>query len=229
MNIMTNIVNCKRISFSGTYRLGLDIRAYRSFSSYIQQVKGSQFCRTLGVWHLPFYDNYLDYLQTKFGHIAVFCCLDTGAKTKLIPKTPNAILPKRFIEQMRLKRYSVNTQKTYSSVLVNFLKHYKGTDPEEISNEQIREYFLFLVDKDTCSVAYQRQAINAIKIYYGSVLGRTLDDVVVASPRRSNKLPVVLSEEEVALLLSKVANLKRGFNSEVHRKFGSDSIVIVAH
>ncbi len=161
---MTHRINCKRISVSGTSRLGLDLRQCRSFYGQIQQVKGCQWSEVLRIWHLPYYGNYLSYLQKKFGHVATFHCLDSGKSTVLVPKTRNEMLPVRFVQQMRLKRYSENTQKTYASVL--------------------------------------------LKLYYGAVLGRPLDELAVTSPRRKKSLPVVLSEQEVTLLLSQITNLK---------------------
>lgn len=65
-----------------------------------------------------------------------------------------------------------------------------------------------LVDSVHCSTAYQRQTINAIKLFFDAVVKRPLSAQVVISPRQSKKLPVVLSEQEVAALLSQVVNLK---------------------
>lgn len=109
---------------------------------------------------------------------------------------------------MRLKRYSQNTQRTYASVLSKFLQYWHTVPPEDINNEQIRDYMVYLVEKKHCSAAYQRQVINALKLYYGVCLGRELDEVVVTSPRRSKVFPVVFSEEEVTLLFKQVSNLK---------------------
>jgi integrase/recombinase XerD len=201
-------ITCKRIQIDGAHRLALEIPPGSPFVHLLNQVKGSLYSDTLRRWHLPYYENYLSYLQHKFGHVAVFHCLDTGKRTLLISKKPDSALPKCFLEGMRLKRYSANTQRVYCSVLLRFLKYWSDCDPEKITDDQIRQYFIYLVDTVNCSAVYQRQAINAIKFYYEVVLGRPLNNVAITSPRRSKSLPVVLSEQEVKQLLMQVKNLK---------------------
>lgn len=64
------------------------------------------------------------------------------------------------------------------------------------------------VEQTALSTSYQNQAINAIKLYDEAVVGRSLDPVTVPRPRKEKKLPTVLSEEEVALVLREIKDLK---------------------
>jgi len=128
--------------------------------------------------------------------------------SKVALKSKAHTVPEAFYQQMRLKRYSDNTQRTYASVLGKFLSYWGNTQPEEISEQQIREYMVFLVDKVQCSSAYQRQLINALKLFYQAVVNKPLSDMAVTAPRRKKVLPVVLSEEEIISLLSQVSNVK---------------------
>jgi integrase/recombinase XerD len=182
-------------------------------------------------WPIPFYDNHLEYLQQKFGHLADFQETDVTSnqlyapvkdysiknhiiqdcvttKTTLLSNTNSCIIPEIFKQQMRLKRYSINTQKAYNSVLRKFLTYYKTIAPQLISDQQVRSYMVYLVEQQQCSDAYQRQTINALKLFYNVLLNRELNNVAVTAPRRKNKLPIVLSEQEVVLLLTQITNLK---------------------
>ena len=109
---------------------------------------------------------------------------------------------------MKIKRYSINTINTYRSVLHTFFEYYKEISPEEITQEQIRKYLYYLVTHKEVTGAYQRQVISAVTFYYEQVLGITLRSMNVQRPKKAKKLPVVLSENEVATLLAQVSNLK---------------------
>ena len=62
--------------------------------------------------------------------------------------------------------------------------------------------------KSDVSASYQNQAINSIKFYFEAVLGRLLEPIVIQRPIKEKKLPNVLSEEEVTLILKQIKNLK---------------------
>ncbi len=215
MVCLVNIINIKRILCSGEVRLALDLNTCPELAMILQNINGWSWSQSLGVWHIPYYENHLNYLENKFGHLAIFYSLDSEQSTKEIhkEKITNHVkaaypIPEAFRQQMRLKRYSNNTQKTYASVLGKFLSYWRCTTPELISEQQVQDYMLYLVDELSCSAAYQRQTINAIKLFYNTVVKKPLSDIVVTSPRRNKVLPVVLSEEETSQLLAQVTNLK---------------------
>jgi site-specific recombinase XerD len=81
-------------------------------------------------------------------------------------------------------------------------------DPAKITEEQIRDYLLYLIEKRDVSISYQNQSINAIKFYYEQVLGRPVRTYYIQRPKKPKVLPNVLSEEEVLLILNKMENLK---------------------
>lgn len=206
-----HIIKIKSVTIEGKLRLGFDLRQHPGFSAYLHNIKGCCWCTHLGIWHIPFYANHLSYLQKKFSGRVVFHSLDSGQISSAPAPKAAALLnpvPEAFHQQMRLKRYSVNTQKTYASVLGKFLSYWRDIEPTKITDQQVRDYMLYLVDKVHCSAAYQRQSINAIKLFFDAVVKLPLSAQVVISPRQSKKLPVVFSEQEVVLLLSQVVNLK---------------------
>jgi site-specific recombinase XerD len=123
-------------------------------------------------------------------------------------KTKAVEIPLKCLEQMKIKRYSQNTINTYSSVLRTFFNYYGKYNPEVITDEQIRQYMLYLVEQRHVTAVYQRQLVNALKFYYENVLLRKLDTLCILRPKKPKKLPVVLSEHEVELLLMQVTNLK---------------------
>jgi len=58
------------------------------------------------------------------------------------------------------------------------------------------------------SVSYQRQLINAIKLFYGSFLRTRFDVGLLVLPRKERKLPKVISLQEVQSILRALTNQK---------------------
>lgn len=67
---------------------------------------------------------------------------------------------------------------------------------------------MYLVEEKKYSPSSQNQAINSIKFYYEKVLGKPVEKYCVPQPRKPKKLPEVLSEEEVTIILKQIKNLK---------------------
>jgi len=116
--------------------------------------------------------------------------------------------PLEYLEKMKQKQYSEPTIKSYKQHLNRFLRHYKGIEPEKISNVQIREFLLYLVKEKKYSVSSQNNAINAIKFYYYEVLKREIDDYYLPRPKREKRLPQVLNEVEVSKILKNIKDLR---------------------
>ena len=91
----------------------------------------------------------------------------------------------------------------------DFINYYSKKDLLEISEEDIKKYLLYLVEKRKVSASYQNQVINAIKFYYEKVCGRKkLPYITIDRPFQDKILPTVLSEEEVMRILNSVTNIK---------------------
>ena len=71
----------------------------------------------------------------------------------------------------------------------------------------IKKYIQEIV-KQGKSLSHQNQTINAIKFYYEQVLDMPQRFYEIQRPRQEQKLPSVLSEEEVLKVISATANLK---------------------
>lgn len=114
----------------------------------------------------------------------------------------------RLEEQLRLRRYSWRTVKTYLHHFRSFLSFFNAQDPEFIEGEAIRNWLLYLVKERKVSASAQNQAINAVKFYYEQVLNRPRQTYYVERPKKPVQLPNVLSEEEVIALFRSIDNLK---------------------
>lgn len=110
-----------------------------------------------------------------------------------------------YRKELILKGYSQKIQKAYIGHIRRFLNK-TGKLYAELVEKDAKDYIFYILDNDKVSFSYANQAISALNIFYGSVLGRTLGKM--PRPKRAHKLPQVLSQEEVYLILSSVENIK---------------------
>lgn len=106
------------------------------------------------------------------------------------------------------KRYSKNTQNIYCNYFKDFCIDFRKGELKNITTAQINSYILDLIKAKNISISQQNQRINAIKFYYEKVLGRKKEYYELHRPRKENKLPKVLSKNEVKRILASSNNIK---------------------
>jgi len=109
-------------------------------------------------------------------------------------------------DELKLKNYSVKTQKVYLGHVRRLLQYHKKCI-DVIDRDDIRSYLLELVNQDK-SPAYIDQAVSAIKFLYINVKKCSDDDFDINRPKREKKLPSVLNASEVFKIIESVDNLK---------------------
>jgi integrase/recombinase XerD len=115
-------------------------------------------------------------------------------------------LRERMLEDLRVRNYADRTVGIYILQVARFAGHY-GKSPEQLGGEEIRRYLLHLIESGI-SLCQYKQAISAIRFLYRVTLGREDLLVYVPYPRHEKRLPVVLSPQEVSVLLGAVTNRK---------------------
>jgi site-specific recombinase XerD len=104
------------------------------------------------------------------------------------------------------RKYSYKTVKGYLYYNRNFLSFVKK-EPADVRESDIKDYLLYLAEEKQSATSTLNQAINALKFHYGTMLRKKFL-YEIKRPRKDKKLPVVLSKEEVANILSAVDNVK---------------------
>lgn len=110
-------------------------------------------------------------------------------------------LRQKMTEDLQLRGYAMGTQVLYVRAVSQLAEHY-GKSPDQISEEELRRYFLYLtnekeVSRSTCTIA-----LCAFKFFYEHTLQRNWPTLALVRPGKDKKLPVVLSVEEVRQVLS---------------------------
>lgn len=91
-----------------------------------------------------------------------------------------------------------NLKELYKSEQVRI--DFEDTNVDEVNNETVRRYMLFLIEELGLSHSYVNQAISAVKFLYQYVLRGNKITVIVPRPKKEYKLPNILSLEEVVRL-----------------------------
>jgi integrase/recombinase XerD len=116
-------------------------------------------------------------------------------------------LRQRLIEDLQLKGMSERTQQMYVRAVRQLAEHYHKP-PDQISDEELRQYFLFVRNVKHWSRSGTTIALCGLKFFYEQTLHRSLATLQLVRPPREKKLPVVLSREEVRQILSQVRLLR---------------------
>ena len=116
-------------------------------------------------------------------------------------------LRQRYIDDLRLKNFSAGTIKVYVHAVAKFARHY-GRSPEKLSQEEVRAYLVHLIER---GVARSTGVVirNALRHLFTDTLGRPDCVEKLPRPKREQRLPEVLSREEVRRLFASVTNLKQ--------------------
>jgi integrase/recombinase XerD len=110
-------------------------------------------------------------------------------------------LRQKMIEEMQLRGLSEATQLSYVGGVKRLAEHY-GKSPDLITEGELRQYFLYLKnDKRIASSTYTTN-LCGIRFFYQYTLKRDWPTLDLVRPARENKLPVVLSRDEVRQILS---------------------------
>ena len=109
-------------------------------------------------------------------------------------------LRQRYIEDMQLRGFAETTQQVYVNA-VRRLAEYYGKSPDKITNEQLRDYFLYLINEKQIAQGTYKVAISSIKFLYEQTLQRSWSTLELVRAPREKKQPVVLSRQEVHQIL----------------------------
>jgi integrase/recombinase XerD len=112
-------------------------------------------------------------------------------------------LRQKMIEDMQLHSFAERTQDSYLRA-VRQLAAYFNKPPDQISEEDLRQYFLYLKNVKNASRSTITLALCGIKFFYERTMQRQWATLALVRPPREKKLPVVLSVEEVRQILGRV-------------------------
>lgn len=110
---------------------------------------------------------------------------------------------------LRAKHYSRRTEKTYISWIKRYIYFHNIRHPEEMGEKEINVFLTHLAVKEKVSASTQNQALCALLFLYKEVLGREIGDLGnIIRARKPKRLPVVMSREEVKVVIGQLTGDK---------------------
>ena len=166
-------------------------------------------------WSIPYSVHFQNLIESKIIELGLTFSFTEETKTEIENKriSPFEIsnykyAPENFILKLKELRYSHNTEKTYKNAFEDYLNFNHTKDIDKLNEKDIQLFLRHLVMERQVSTSYQNQAINAIKFYYEKVLGGTRKTYFIDRPKKEKTLPVVLSEEEIIMIIKSITNIK---------------------
>ena len=148
----------------------------------------------------------------------------------------------RMTQEIQLRGLSERTGKSYVDEVYRLARYY-NMPPDKISSDQIRDYFLYLLNDKKLSRSSMTVALCGIKFFYEKTLRKDWTQLSFVRPGKSRKMPVVLSRKEVRQILSCVRinqyqmvlkliyacglRLNEGINLQVSQIDGQRNFIIV--
>lgn len=116
-------------------------------------------------------------------------------------------LRQRMLEELQRRNYSPSTARQYLRQVAAFAEHFHRS-PDRLGAEQIRDYQLFLIREKRLAWSTYNQIVCALRFFYIKVLKRSFMLTDIPFTRKQQKLPSILSQQEVAQLLTAPTHLK---------------------
>jgi len=128
-------------------------------------------------------------------------------ESAVVSTPPEAPTPPRLLDQLRarcrVKHYSLRTERAYLYWSRRFILANSKRHPRELGALEVEAFLSYLATHDNVAASTQNQALSALLFLYRQVLRIDLpwmESVVRA--KRPQRIPVVLSREEVTRLLA---------------------------
>lgn len=167
--------------------------------SKIKSIEGHKWCANDKIWAIPFTEENLVMLKELFKNEQKNIDVEDNLRNKELYKLME--------EEIKLKGYSFKTKKSYMSHIKRF-SSFINKNLDEIVNQDVRQYILFLLENQKVSHSYVNQAISSIKFLCNDVLRQNKIIELMSRPKKENKFPNVLSFQDVTKILVALKNEK---------------------
>jgi integron integrase len=131
-----------------------------------------------------------------------------------VPSAVSGSKPKKLLDQtrdiLRLKHYSLRTERSYCDWIERFIRFHQMRDPKEMGVAEITQFLTHLARISNVSAATQNQALSALLFLYQQVLKQEvgwIDEVERA--KRPKRIPVVLTRDEARKIFAHMHGMPR--------------------
>lgn len=209
----------------GKDRIAIFFNPDRQLDTTVRNIPGTKWSRQNGCWHISLTPESYDQLCTAFAgqakidtkdlklhirdrkqEVPEYILNDRKGEGSLTAGNREAL--RRFLETLKLKAYSPATIRTYRNEFMQLLQLLKSRHVDDLSIDDLKRYMAFILEKSGVSENTAHSRLNAIKFYFEQVLKGEKFYWDIPRPKKPDQLPRVFSQDEIANIINRVANLK---------------------
>jgi integrase/recombinase XerD len=191
-----------RLHLKDPERIGVRLPYHESWVNLLRTIPGSYWHSSERLWSVPVSIESLMALRNAFpSDQLVF-------EPSLESYLKSIVDLERARRELRLRNYSHKTIKSYLSCLRIFVDFFRPRHVRELVESDIRRYLLYLIEKRQLASSSVNQTINAIQFLYHEVYRQPVTMRGIPRPKRSKRLPVPLSRQELKRLFDAKSNIK---------------------
>lgn len=116
-------------------------------------------------------------------------------------------LKEKMVMDMELRKLSPNTIKTYITQVSKYARYYNKS-PKLLGENEIRGYLHYCIKKKHYSESHINIIYSSLKFLYTITLQKEWNIKQIPRTKKNNKLPIILSRQEIQSLLGTITNLK---------------------
>lgn len=105
----------------------------------------------------------------------------------------------------RVKHMSPRTEKSYIHWIKRYIHFHNVKHPKLMGTREVEAFLTHLALERNVSASTQNQALNALVFLYDKILLSTIGDLNAARAKKSKRLPVILSREEVVAIFENLS------------------------
>jgi site-specific recombinase XerD len=218
--------------YRGAEQIGLDVQFNHLVEKGIRKFSGIKWCGERSLWYIPLnrssYESFKTFCegkatlqvsalrayleQRKASALLIRNDRVSKLRAEMLLYSPlskdNLQAFHNFQDLLVLKGYSPKTIRTYSNEFHYLLRLLGEVSVASLEKKHLQSYLLWLIQKRGYSEAHAHTAVNALKFFFEQVEGRQKEFYDLPRPKKPQKLPAVLAEEEIIDLIQKTENLK---------------------
>ena len=115
-------------------------------------------------------------------------------------------LRQKMIKAMELRNLAKNTQRYYLSAVIGLARYYQQS-PDKLTQEMIEDYLLYLKKDKGNTPGTCATIVAGLRFFYNHVADRQVP-IDYRFSNKGKKLPTVLSQKEIWLIINAPENLK---------------------
>jgi integrase/recombinase XerD len=178
----------------------IDFPYQKQWVDYLKANTKARWSSSQKKWHVPdtdFYRNLFGLSPKTIGKRAL---------SQIDPVNQPAF--QTYIDQLKLKGYSPNTIRCYTTEFSQLLKTLKSYPVNQLSTDKLRGYFLYCINTLKLSENMIHSRMNAIKFYFEQVLNMDKFFIEIPRPKKPSLLPKALSTHDIKKMLGTIDNQK---------------------